>query len=443
VTNDVAGKRSEAMTIEQALGRSWRARAAGVLVVAGLAAGTQSAGAERLVVTNKHQDGPGSLRAVVAEANRTEAKDTLSFGRMARKTIRVSRDLKVTRSLTIDGADRVTLIGPQAGRTLTVSSADHRPKAKLRIKSLKLKRIGVVSDPGDGLNGLVIADSVLSGDGVDMPGVDLEAFSYTEPARVASSRISGFPVGVQAFYNDVEVDDSTISGNGTGLSVIEAGGEVTDSLISGNSPGGGIDVLYYAGVNVARSTITGNTTEAGNGQPATGGGVDASYFAFATIQNSTVSGNVAAGAGSMGGGIYGNAKLVASTVTDNSANQGGGLFSTATEHDVLIADSIVAGNSAPSDPDCAGQGEFVPPAPRGHNLFGPEGCLAPAPGDILTANPGLGPLADNGGPTPTHALLPGSPAIDAAEDLGLKTDQRGVKRGTPPDIGSFELRGGG
>jgi hypothetical protein len=53
-------------------------------------------------------------------------------------------------------------------------------------------------------------------------------------------------------------------------------------------------------------------------------------------------------------------------------------------------------------------------------------------------DPGLGQLDDNGGPTRTHALLPGSPAIGHGHPLGLKTDQRGVRRDTDPDSGAYE-----
>src|SRR5262249_19080377 len=65
--------------------------------------------------------------------------------------------------------------------------------------------------------------------------------------------------------------------------------------------------------------------------------------------------------------------------------------------------------------------------------------------DSITGNPMLGPLADNGGPTQTMALLPGSPAIDAGANsaAGLpSTDQRGLARiiGPPADIGAFELQ---
>ncbi|MBI3881173.1 MAG: hypothetical protein HY301_14060 [Verrucomicrobia bacterium] len=63
-------------------------------------------------------------------------------------------------------------------------------------------------------------------------------------------------------------------------------------------------------------------------------------------------------------------------------------------------------------------------------------------GDLVGTDPRLGPLADNGGPTPTCALLFGSPAIDVGDDSLTGTDQRGFLRLSGPhvDIGAFELQ---
>jgi hypothetical protein len=76
----------------------------------------------------------------------------------------------------------------------------------------------------------------------------------------------------------------------------------------------------------------------------------------------------------------------------------------------------------------------------GNNVF-TDGTCSPVATDLVVADAGLGSLADNGGPTETHALAPGSPAIDAA-DTGTcpATDQRGVARpqGAACDVGSFE-----
>jgi hypothetical protein len=76
----------------------------------------------------------------------------------------------------------------------------------------------------------------------------------------------------------------------------------------------------------------------------------------------------------------------------------------------------------------------------GHNLVQDITC-SPVSDDLISSNAMIGGLADNGGSTWTHALLPGSPAIDAADDTAcLETDQRGVTRpqGAHCDIGSYE-----
>jgi hypothetical protein len=92
---------------------------------------------------------------------------------------------------------------------------------------------------------------------------------------------------------------------------------------------------------------------------------------------------------------------------------------------------VLSGNSGGSYSGIYGPGS-LPSITLSHNLI------------TDASDPFLGPLADNGGPTPTMALLPGSPAIDAGVPIaGVTTDQRGVARpqGTAPDIGAFESRG--
>jgi hypothetical protein len=74
----------------------------------------------------------------------------------------------------------------------------------------------------------------------------------------------------------------------------------------------------------------------------------------------------------------------------------------------------------------------------GHNLIGdPNGCDMGAVGSDLGGNAGLKPLQSNGGPTKTHALKPGSQAVDAGPNDAPSKDQRGVRRHNP-DIGSYE-----
>jgi choice-of-anchor C domain-containing protein len=81
----------------------------------------------------------------------------------------------------------------------------------------------------------------------------------------------------------------------------------------------------------------------------------------------------------------------------------------------------------------------------GHNLFSDAPGFSFGPSDLINTDPVLAPLADNGGPTMTMALLPGSPAIDAGVSVpGVTTDQRGIPRpqGSAPDIGAFEVQFG-
>jgi len=205
---------------------------------------------------------------------------------------------------------------------------------------------------------------------------------------------------------------------------------VTNSTITGNeaasvdSHGGGIYNYSWSGtVTITNSTISDNRGNFGGGIYNSGG--------MMTVTNSTISGNVAY---SRGGGIYNNDKLIItnSTVSGNSAPyylDGGGLFNSGTLHysNTLIANSPTGG-------ECSNFGTI---STNLNNLVEDNFCF-PA----LSGDPNLGPLASNGGPTQTQALLTGSPAIDAGSDANCPaTDQRGVARprGAHCDIGAYEV----
>lgn len=176
-----------------------------------------------------------------------------------------------------------------------------------------------------------------------------------------------------------------------------------------------------------------NSTVSGNTAGGDGGGVYNQYSL--TLINSTISGNLA---GSDGGGVYNisSMRLTNSTVTGNSAKFGGGLFNVGV---LSLNDTLISGNTASS------QGpEVVQQLPNAYanssNLFGHDGdagvysfSFTPGANDIVPSEPLsviLGPLADNGGPTKTHALPPSSPAIDLvpAAACATSTDQRGAPR---------------
>jgi hypothetical protein len=202
--------------------------------------------------------------------------------------------------------------------------------------------------------------------------------------------------------------------------------------------GGG--ACFVGGTNdeLVNSTIADNQAigglSASVGSLAVGGGLYFGNKATATLTNITVAGNKA----SLPQGAVGE--------TD-----GGGILNDSGS--VTLVNTLVALNSATAGPDFDG----AVGAGSGHNLIGDatgsQGFSAATQGDLLgtTANPlnpRLGPLQDNGGPTPTLALLPGSPALDAGLDSALSvtgpSDQRGqgfarVVNGAI-DIGAFEVQ---
>lgn len=192
---------------------------------------------------------------------------------------------------------------------------------------------------------------------------------------------------------------------------------------------GGIEIQLGT-LSIEDSTFSGNSTF-----PLVGGGVLASTVT-GSIVNSTFSGNTAA---SGGGAIQlGSATmtLTNNTMTGNQRtfSSAGGVrffFSTLT-----LGNNVIAGNPGG---DCFLLGNTVV---TDHNLDSDNSCAFTGPGDLSGVNALLGPLADNGGPTDTHALLAGSPALDAGGFSGCPaTDQRGVARPQRGvcDIGAVEM----
>ncbi len=228
---------------------------------------------------------------------------------------------------------------------------------------------------------------------------------------------------------------------------------LTDSSILSNTvaeSGGGI--FNTATFNVSNTTLNAN-------QATLGGGINNSGILGVT--NSTVSGNIAS---SNGGGIYnsGTTLISSSTIAGNQAatpgvfGRGGGIYNAASSplifRNTILYNNHHVGNPNPEDDDC-----FGTLTTQHYNLVGSlNNCtLENSQGlDLIGVNPLLGSLADNGGPTQTHALGEDSPAIDAGnptvcyDHLGtiLYHDQRGYLRYWDGDgdgiarcdIGSFE-----
>jgi CSLREA domain-containing protein len=338
---------------------------------------------------------------------------------------------------------------------------------------------------GGGNASSTITDSTISAN-TAKEGQGGGLFHTTGPMTVSDSTITGNTAsagggGIYNFSAPLTVSDSTITGNtagtdGGGIANLRGdGGDVTvsDTTISENTAtrdGGGIynDLLGHEGtLAIERSTLSGNT--AGSN----GGGIYSSTHEYlrrglvenSTIANSTISGNTATGG--YGGGLYnylGVTQIGHSTITDNTApsGKGGGVASLGDPEvaSTEVSSSIVSGNEDTDvnfieHPDWGADFDFVNSfVSGGHNLVG-DGNATFAfgkSGDRTgVAGPKLGPLQDNGGPTETHVLLTGSPAIDAVPGgtngcgTDFTADQRGVHRplGGACDAGSVENYGFG
>ncbi len=315
----------------------------------------------------------------------------------------------------------------------------------------------------------------------------------TVTGGVASTRSGG---GISN-YGTLTLTDSTVSGNSA---AVASGGGISNygnltlilSTVSGNSAGfdgggmrnNGTSMYNFSGgtLTLSNSNVSGNSARNGGGVSNTGtltvtnstvssnsvgyDGGGLRNFGTLTLANSTVSGN---SAGSDGGGLRnaGTLALTNSTVSDNSAfHDGGGVFNYG--YGTLTLDqTLVSGNSASSQgPEMFNSSdERGTPGTiitNGFNLFGHDGIAgidgvvsgAPGAADLVPAVPLSGildpTLAANSGATTTHALVIGSPAIDAipaATCVTTTDDQRGVTRPQDGDedtladcdIGAFEL----
>jgi hypothetical protein len=361
-------------------------------LAASILARSNTATAAVLTVLNVNDSGAGSLRQAMLDANSAAGPDTIVFHVAVTGTISLATPLPAV-------SDALQIVGPGAA-VLTVSGSN-----AVRVFDINA---GVTAS----ISGLTVAD----GRGDDGGGI----------------RNNG----------TLEVTNATLSHNSAGSGLGDDGGGIfnggtlilSDSTLSNNSAsggrGGGISNAGHA--VIIKSTFFNNSAR-------DGGGI--SNEIVATIINSTISNNSAA---MDGGGIFNitTAEVSNSTLSGNSGTLGGGVSGPALAI-VFFKNSIIA-NSIGTN--CFGGGFGI-----GVNYSTDGSCAfftVVTPGQLA-----LGPLASNGGPTQTHALLAGSVAIDAVTDCTdldgnpVSEDQRGVPRpfdgdgtgGASCDLGAYEL----
>ena len=323
---------------------------------------------------------------------------------------------------------------------------------------------------------LLDKDIVLSGGWIE---------SFTSRAGFSTIDGQGTRRGLTVF--SVAKVEAFIIRNGTVLNTNTGGGIInegtltlTKSVVSGNSDDFGGGIANTGVLTLNKSTVSGNlattfgggihnhgmltlnnSTVSGNSSTTFGGGGIANSGGTVTLNNSTVSGNstTESGGGILNaGGLAGTITLNHTTVSNNSSGaDGGGIANFSSTGTVTLNSSIVAGNRSGFGDvwgDClnfriaiVSQGYNLTGSDTGCDPLGGTGDVTVTPASVFTDL--LGVLANNGGLTQTHTLLPGSnPALDAIPSgtnhcgsTPFDTDQRGVARpqGAACDIGAFEL----
>jgi hypothetical protein len=409
------------------------------------------------VVTNTADSGPGSLRAMLLSA---PAGSIVQFQAGLSGTITLtSGTLSITKNLTIagPGASLITVSGNNRFEDFDIG-----PAITVTISGLTIDN-GTSTSFGGGIanNGaLTLTKSTVSSNFAGSRGGGIYN-SASGTLLVTNSVVTGnstsnagggiFNVGTMIVSNSTLTTDG--GANPDGGAIYNQGTlTITSSTLSAN---GGVNAFGGAVRNDGTLTVDGSTFSANIA--ATGGAIY--NVSTLSITNSTLAGNSATQTSGHGGGALCNfgtgarATVINCTVSGNTTqNQGGGLANDGGS--LILGNTIVAGNTASVGPGISGA-----VTSRGHDLIGDgsgsTGLVNGVHGDQVGTSaspisPLLGPLQDNGGPTATFALLPGSPAIDAgdssvavnAQGKALTTDQRSFSRlsnGTV-DIGAFEVQ---
>jgi hypothetical protein len=437
--------------------------AAGSLLAAGFRL-PPLAPASTFTVTNLNPGGAGSLRAALSSANSHPGADVINFQAGLAGTIAITSELTIN--------DSVQIIGPGPG-VLAVSGS-HATRVFYLYSSALITAT---------LSGLTIRDGKVSADGAGI--LDEGVALILDHVHVVSNTVtSGNGGGVDVLPStanqaSLTVRDSLISGNsaqsGAGLAVFSAAHGLTiqrtqvlsntgnlsgagiylyavpgntlieDTLIAGNQGvyGGGLFLYKSAGpVTIRRSTISGNYANFS-------GGLGLYVVANpVVIDDSTIAGNKAS---ITGGGIYiartsgRPITLQNSTVVSNSAATSMGGLGSGPGYDLVlpITNTIIARNTAPEAPDIRGAFDLRYDLVQ---ITGTE-LITDGGGNLFGLDPLLGPLGDNGGPTPTLLPAAGSPVVNAGDPgfAGPATlDERGRPRvvGGRVDMGAVEYSAG-
>lgn len=347
---------------------------------------------------------------------------------------------------------------------INTANSNNQPDVITFNANIALTAIAESTPTSEGANGL---PSILP-DGGNSLTIEGNGFTLSR-SGAATFRIMRISLGANVFINDLTIENGLANAPGLGVmgGAIFTRGQLTiDNSIfrnnvandGSNGLGGAIAVVETsANVTITNSTFTGNSAPPNSGgaiqntrgtvflrgntffnnNASNGGGLE-TQGGNVTLINNTFSGNTA----NQGGGIYTGSSAVLTlqnnTITNNTASISGGGIHNNFFGTVNIQNTIIAGNTAPTDSNCRNDNSFGGTVINGnsYNIFGTGGNAGGCPAGATDIVPAgaigtiISPLANNNGPTLTHALAIGSPALDAANLANCPTDdQRGFLRG--------------
>jgi hypothetical protein len=334
---------------------------------------------QSILVTNTSDSGAGSLRQAIIDANANQDTNAIDFQSGLTGTIDLLTALpNLSTSISINGpgANMLTVRRSMAGGTPPFRLFTIAPNTAVNISGLAVTN-GRTADGGPGVPGD-------DGGGIlNSSGATLNLIGVAVTGNFTGAGGSGAPAGNRGggVYNEgtLTLVDSTISTNKTG---------------GGMTGGAGGGIFNGGTATLINSTISGNLTGDGAGAGGNGGGI--ANTGTLTLANCTISNNQT-GNGALGGGVF-----------NPSAT-------------VNIRNTIVANNTSSAGPDLSGT--FVS---QDYNLIGNTSGATTFTGatshNVTNVSAMLGSLANNGGSTMTHALLPGSPAINGGNNGNLPAD---------------------
>lgn len=403
------------------------------------------------IVMNDYDSGPGSLRQVVASA--VPGSVIIFDPYLAGDTIALSSPITISQNVIIDGSSLeapIEISGEHAVRIFSIQN-------NVTLRSLVLKNGKTTGTSYTNYGAAVfMAATSKTLDIIDVSFFGNYAYEagalYVGSSSVVNvsesefisngSDNSGGAIAVQgdlSLRNSLFQDNSTMGSGGAIYFHSSQGAEnVVNNYFLGNSALAGGAVSLYLSYNATFA----NNLFAENASTHQGGAVSMQRADYGEIvfANNTFYDNHA---GSIGGGVYtdGHILLRNNTFSNNQANQsaaaGGNLYLSGSATVSKLYNNILANNAGGGD--CTASYNVIV---YGNNNVVEDGSAICLPS--VTGDPLLGPLADNGGPTLSMALLPGSPAIDAGDDASCAvTDQRGAARpqGAQCDPGAFEYEG--